>query len=610
MARIRITRHQSAEIWKALGQRYPVFEYVHLNQAICLPSACSQAEAEHLVNVTLQKYPLLLTEEFLCDTLQSVSWQSKLENANTAQFIAISALFFVISLCLLGTLVDFRSSGSSFLTDWSIRKNWNALVTIDKRATASRLQMLDYMKFTVIIVGVAGHCLSCLESIPSWYTFARLYVIKSRFRAVIVQPLLNEAGLGLVTFVGGFVTFWSSHTLMRKGTFRMGTSLYEKWIRFMPSIMMMVAIDLLWPMYGSGPMFAGIAKQLLNKCTHNSWMNFFFISNFVTAPENVSPSLPGLTQNVYCCTMNLTTFSQCVPHTFYSSIDMQLFVIGLLVTAVLVKRARVGILLCFTLILLGNVLLVYFTMNNISSPVLIDAEATREKTVNYLDYVHFGTYSHLSNYFIGMLAAYTVTVDGLLLKNAKIVTILYNVAVLMSGTVHFAPTLHNSFGILPQHLVPFYIVTIKFFYVFYFSLFLFTNVNRYAAKSVETQELKSPKDMHPIMKLLMELMVQSNRWIFGALDYLYTAPLFRLVINLAYAVYISNYAYIRYDFFTSRTGMSLSTNMSYSIMTRIVYTLWFVLSFSLLFQLFFVSPFDNVRRRFKNKSDRNRGTAE
>lgn len=288
MARLRITKQQSHPIWKALGERYPVFEYVHLNQAICLPSACSRSEAEHLVNLTLQQYPLQLTEEFVCDTLQSVSWASKWENASMAQLIAIIVLCLVVSLGLLGTLIDYRSEESSLLTEFSVIKGFRNLVAVDKRGSASRLQMLDYLKFTIIIIGVAGHCLSCLESIPSWYTFARLYTIKSRFRSFWVQPLLNEAGLGLVTFSGGFVTFWSTHTLIQKGSFRIITSVYDKWIRFMPSIMMMVAIDLLWPMYGSGPMYTGIADHLLNKCTRNSWMNFFLVSNFVTAPENVS----------------------------------------------------------------------------------------------------------------------------------------------------------------------------------------------------------------------------------------------------------------------------------------------------------------------------------
>ena len=255
-------------------------------------------------------------------------------------------------------------------------------------------------------------------------------------------------------------------------------------------------------------------------------------------------------------------------------------------------------MVCLTLILFGNASLIYLTMQNQASPVLIDAQATREKTVNYLDYVHFGTYSHFSNYFIGLLAAFTVTVDGLLLKNAKTVTILYNVAVFLSATIHFAPALHNTFGILPQSLVPLYIATIKFFYVFYYSLFLFTNINRYRTKQ-EKEQLQSSKTMHPAMKLLMQLMLRLNQWMFGSLDFLYSAALFRLIINLSYALYVSNYSFIRYDFFVSRLGMSLATNSFYSILNRYIYTLWLTLALALLFQLFFVAPFDRLRRRLK-----------
>jgi hypothetical protein len=216
-----------------------------------------------------------------------VSWSSKLQNANLAQRIAISMLAIVSCLCLLGTLFDLCSpSGtSSLLCDFSIIKNFSPLVDTSNN---SRLQLIDMMKFTIISVGIAGHCLSCLESVPSWYTFSRLYSIKSKFKSLWVQPLMNEAGLGMVTFVGGFVTFLSNHSKIREGTFRMGSALFDKWIRFMPSIMMMVCIDLLWPMHSSGPMFTGIANHLLNKCTYHSWMNFLFLSNMMSAPENVS----------------------------------------------------------------------------------------------------------------------------------------------------------------------------------------------------------------------------------------------------------------------------------------------------------------------------------
>ena len=290
MARLRVMSGQRLPVLSSLERLYPVFDYVHLNLALCLPSLCSTTEAARLVNFTLASYPLRMTEEFVCDTRTSISWQEKVRSANPVQWVAAFALASVATFCILGTLCDLLSlsPSDSLLLCFSLRRNFNFLVLFNKRANASRLEMLDYIKFIVVIIGVGGHCLSCLETIPSWYTFARLYEIKNKFRSIWVQPLLNEAGLGLITFVGGFVTFWSANSLIKSGRFRVTHVLFEKWIRFMPSIMLMVAIDLLWPMYGSGPMFTGIANHLLNKCTRNSWMNFFFISNYVTAPENVS----------------------------------------------------------------------------------------------------------------------------------------------------------------------------------------------------------------------------------------------------------------------------------------------------------------------------------
>lgn len=47
---------------------------------------------------------------------------------------------------------------------------------------------------------------------------------------------------------------------------------------------------------------------------------------------------------------------------------MQLFVIGLLVTTLLVRNRKAGVLVCVALIVSGNACLVYFTTKNKASP--------------------------------------------------------------------------------------------------------------------------------------------------------------------------------------------------------------------------------------------------
>lgn len=243
----------------------------------------------------------------------------------------------------------------------------------------------------------------------------------------------------------------------------------------------------------------------------------------------------------------------------------------------------------------------YFTSVNQTSPVLIDREATNKTTKNYIDYVHFGTYSHMSNYFIGLLVAYAACTEGLTKKYKKSITFFYNIAVLTSAVIHFAPSIHNTFGILPPKLVPLYIVTIKFFYVFYFSFFVFDGINRFQAKPGIKKQTSEEDSNNATLVLMESVKKWYNRIVFDSMKYIYSAPFMRLFLCLSFAVYMSNYSYIRYDFFTTRVGVPLSRNTAYAIFNRIFYTMTFVNVFAFFFQIIFVAPFDSFRRRIRSR---------
>lgn len=70
----------------------------------------------------------------------------------------------------------------------------------------------------------------------------------------------------------------------------------------------------------------------------------------------------------------------------------------------------------------------------------------------------------------------------------------------------------------------------------------------------------------------------------------------QFVIRVSFALYICNYAYIRYDYFTARVITDFVPIPVHALTKRLVYTLTFVTVLSYLFHIFFVAPFDNLRR--------------
>lgn len=278
------------EIDQVLQERIPVFDYYFIQQSLCLPSTCSDVDAANIIDHTLRGLPFERKLNIQCDTKDSISFQGKINSASTSQWIASLFLGTIIFLVILGSLEEMIRPSKSILTlrHFSAVTSTNRLLMIKD---SGRLSMLDYCRLSIIIFGTAGHTIGCLETVTGWYTVSKLYAVKESLKLFWVQPLINEGPLGIgITYVGGFVTFWAVEKAVNTNRVNYVAAVFDRWIRYMPSLMAMVAIDILWPFFGDGPMYSQVSKHLLNKCTRNAWMNFFFVGNMKSAPENVSLS--------------------------------------------------------------------------------------------------------------------------------------------------------------------------------------------------------------------------------------------------------------------------------------------------------------------------------
>ena len=275
------------EIDKVFQEQYPVFAYYYIQQAICLPSTCDDQDAINLIDFVLLDLPIHRKLNIHCDTKETISMVNKIKTATTGQWIASTFLTAIVSLVILGSLEEFVfSKDNRKLTHFSAVSSTKRLFQVK---TSGRVVVIDIARVSVIIFGTIGHAIGCLETVPGWYTVARLYALKDSLSHFWVQPMLNEGGLGIgITYVGGFVTFWATEKAVNSNTINYVAAVFDRWIRYMPSIMVMVAIDIVWPFFGDGPMHTQVSKHLVGKCTRNAWMNFFMIGNMKSAPENVS----------------------------------------------------------------------------------------------------------------------------------------------------------------------------------------------------------------------------------------------------------------------------------------------------------------------------------
>ena len=100
--------------------------------------------------------------------------------------------------------------------------------------------------------------------------------------------LLNDAGLIGVTVLSGIATSLIAYPLAIKSKLPFLPAILDRFVRFVPALAVLTALEFLWPFAGSGPIFSRVANFVLNKCTKNWWLNLLFINNALDAIDIVS----------------------------------------------------------------------------------------------------------------------------------------------------------------------------------------------------------------------------------------------------------------------------------------------------------------------------------
>ena len=222
-----------------------------------------------------------------------------------------SFIFVIITLAIFATIRDYRHRTvhghppTDRVQYFSIIENTYDIS--QPKDITSTVLIVDIFKIIMILCGVAGHALTCLESVPGWWVVHRLTYVQSLFRQWYTQALFNEGGLGILTVTGGFVTYWSVAPLIKSGKFKYFKTIFDRWLKFVPIIMTMVGLEICWPLIGSGPLYQQVADHLLNKCTKTAWMNFLFVNNYEYATDSVSFSFVIMTLTNYLPTIIMRT---------------------------------------------------------------------------------------------------------------------------------------------------------------------------------------------------------------------------------------------------------------------------------------------------------------
>ncbi|KAI1291932.1 hypothetical protein HDE_07518 [Halotydeus destructor] len=520
---------------------------------LCLPSRCSQADVRQLAMAAVHELPLQVSGLVVCDTRDSVSYLVRLKNLTVQQMVAATLITSFVGLVLFATAnhaLNYKEPSTEFMRGMSIFHNGLALVTVDQSSV--RQGPVDMFKLVATIAAAVSHYIACLEVPLGIMVLSRQTFLQKVFEQPHLQPMFNESGLGMLLFVSGYYTFKMAYPVAVSKKLPYLWAFVDRFLRHFPATAAVVALDFLWPALFSGPMYTRVGDFILDKCSRNWLYSVTFLSPL------------------------LSPLDMCSAHTYTSAVDVQLFATGLVILYIYTKKPVIGDLLCIVAIVSNLYILGHMSfVNNVTPSLFTATNPTGQKTVDYLETTHMKTYVYVPAYFGGFLLA-RATGSGFKLNLSSNFRKLFwcGVTFVLFQIGLYSHSVHNSFNLIPEEYFYVYIVGLKILFHISAALFIFV-VHSFEQSSNESPKVESPAKL--------------ELWHLEGLAYW----AFKVATRLAFSVYMSNYLFIRTDFFTSRVPYP---NLWPNFIKRTVTALTILAAHSTCFYLVFVAPFEHIRR--------------
>jgi hypothetical protein len=380
------------------------------------------------------------------------------------------------------------------------------------------------------------------------------------------QPM-NEQAFDFFSVLAGY----SLYALVFTSKDSFGRIFLKKYFANIPLLLCLIAIEFMWPLVSSGPLYTRVAKHVLRDCDNNWWKHIALIGN-----DSIEEG--------------------CIGHTFFTSVNLQLTILGLFLIHVLHKNKQLGLIIS-AFLCVGTFVRLFVALEGVKAVILLTVDMKYPDSVNYLLTVHFPTYPHIPCFLVGLLTCY-------FLKHEKFIaystswrnTLIHGIIVgICLGITSFSPALHNIFHLIPFEYYRYYIVSSRILFVLSTPIIL--TMASFAPTFV-TEEIKSVVTKEESVSqnsLLDENRNEMMEKVDKKSKERYRLSLLQGLERLALAMHLINYFYIKFEFLSSRILMDMD---AYSLIIRAVNSTSIIVLLGLLFHIFFVAPINSLVRYF------------
>ncbi|XP_031334569.1 O-acyltransferase like protein-like isoform X2 [Photinus pyralis] len=351
---------------------------ITLKLASCLPDSCSTADAS-----TIYKY-FGLNISFPENLCQTFADRDKLRFGISEYcgvvFFGIFALVIAASTTYDIYLYTTESQVKhQALVAFSILKNGKKLIAIENNA--KQITCMNGIRVISTMWIILDHRYSVQFYFPLWNNFYKETWTRSAGNMFMINAQMAVDTFFLLSgILVTYVYLWSAE---KSTSFHIFKFYLHRFLRLTPVLVaVIVFIVTLLRQFASGPLWSSmIHSQLIEGCEKYWWKTLLYIQNYDRTP------------------------SMCIPHGWYLSADMQLFVISpifLLALSRWPKRTLYGIVALIVCNIVGCFLLGwFFELNGI-----MQGNVDFEKQMVFVWQYYFPAYTRAAPWLIGIILGY------------------------------------------------------------------------------------------------------------------------------------------------------------------------------------------------------------
>ncbi|XP_075234541.1 nose resistant to fluoxetine protein 6-like [Lycorma delicatula] len=376
----------------------------NLHLGICLPASCSLDDIETNYRKVVDKYNLTIyLDKYSC------SASNEDTSYSTHEIIITAVVLIPAVICILATIIDLNSAKvekpgifTLLVESFSIYQNGKLLL---KTSNPKRpLSILNGLRFLSVVWVISSHhwLFSALRPALNFIEMSQL------FTKVYAAGVLNGVlAVDVFILINGLLLSYLFMDVMMKGhKFNLLLFYTHRIVRIVPgyTVLILFALTLFPRYFGDGPLWKTYVGRHTEYCYKNWWTNLLFINNYVHSEE------------------------QCIPSTWYLSVDMQLHFLAPIFLYSLYKWKsfiKYGIPVC---IIISNIIsFLNSYLNQFPAGSII---ARDFKTVHKFNLEYITTHTKFGPWFVGLALGYILRkIDG---KRVKIPSVWVKIGWILS----------------------------------------------------------------------------------------------------------------------------------------------------------------------------------